>query len=89
VGANLRMLATKKTLFESKAPDNKVRAFGLRAIHGRYDSTREFFSFEHNEEGSAIPTGVNRRVRTSIGNWIWDSSFSNHLLICMMTMEMT
>jgi hypothetical protein len=56
VGANLRMLATKKTLFENTVPDNKARAFGFRAIHDRYDSTGEFFSFGHVEEWSALPT---------------------------------
>jgi hypothetical protein len=50
------MSATKETLFESTVPKNKVRAFGLRAIHARYHSTGEFFSFGHDEEGSAIPT---------------------------------
>jgi hypothetical protein len=49
VGANLRMLATKKTLVEYTVPDNKVRTFGFRAIHARYDSTGEFFSFVHGE----------------------------------------
>jgi hypothetical protein len=47
VGANLRMSATKKTLVEYTVPDNKVRAFGFRAIHALYNSTGEFFSFEH------------------------------------------
>jgi len=56
VGANLRMLATKKTLFEYMVPDNKVLAFRFRAIHARYDSTGEFLSFAHVEEGSASPT---------------------------------
>ncbi|CAM6008636.1 unnamed protein product [Sphagnum balticum] len=56
VGANLRMSATKKTLFEYTVPDNKARAFGFRAIHARYDSTGEFVSFVHDEEWSAIPT---------------------------------
>ncbi len=56
VGANRIMSATKKTLFESTVPNNKVRAFGFRAIHARYDSTGDFFSFGHGEEGSAIPT---------------------------------
>jgi hypothetical protein len=50
------MSATKKTLFESTVPNNKVRAFGLRAIHAPYYSTGEFFSFGHDEEASAIPT---------------------------------
>jgi hypothetical protein len=47
---------TKKTLFEYTVPDNKARAFGFRAIHARYDSTGEFFSFGHVEEWSALPT---------------------------------
>jgi len=55
VEANLSISATKKTLFESTVPNNNVRAFGFRAIHGRYYSTGEFFSFVH-VEGSAIPT---------------------------------
>jgi len=50
------MSATKKTLFESTIPNNKARAFGLRAIHAPYYSTSEFFSFGHDEEVSAIPT---------------------------------
>jgi len=56
VGANLSMSATKKTFFESTVQNNKVRAFGFRAIHARYYSTGEFFSFGQDEEGSAIPT---------------------------------
>jgi len=56
MGANLSMSATKETLFECTVPDNKVRAFGFRAIHAQYDSTGEFFSFVHVEKGSAIPT---------------------------------
>ncbi len=55
VGANLRMSATTQTLFEWTVPDNNVRAFGFRAIHARYDSTGEFFSFVHVEKRSAIP----------------------------------
>jgi len=54
VAANLRMSATQNTLFEFTVPDNKVRAFGLRAIHARYDSTGEFV--KHVEEGSVLPT---------------------------------
>jgi len=56
VGANLRMSATKKTSFQYTVPDNMARAFGFRAIHARYDTTGEFFSFAHVEEGSALPT---------------------------------
>jgi len=56
VGANLRMSATKKTLFEYTVLDNEASAFGFRAIHARYDSTGEFFSFGHVEEGSTLPT---------------------------------
>jgi len=56
VGANLRMLATKKTLFECTVPDNKLRAFGFRAIRAPYDFTGEFVSFVHVEERSALPT---------------------------------
>ncbi len=41
------MSATKKTLVEYTVPDNKVRAFGFRAIHARYNSTCDFFSFGH------------------------------------------
>ncbi len=55
VEANLSMLATKKTLFESIVPNNKVRDFGFRAIHAWYYSTGEFFSFVH-VGWSAIPT---------------------------------
>jgi hypothetical protein len=54
VGANLRISATKKTLVEYTVTDNKVRAFGFRAIHARYDSTGEFV--KHVEEGSVLPT---------------------------------
>jgi len=50
LGANLSMSATKKTLVEYTVPDNKMRAFGFRAIHAQYDSTGEFFSFRHVEE---------------------------------------
>ncbi|CAK9209350.1 unnamed protein product [Sphagnum troendelagicum] len=56
VGANLRMSATRETLLDCTAPDNKVRAFGFRAIHARFDSTGKFVSFGHVEEGSATPT---------------------------------
>jgi len=56
VGANLRKSATKKTLFEFTVPDNKVRTFGFRAIHARYDSRGEFVSFAHVEEGALPPT---------------------------------
>ncbi|CAK9271499.1 unnamed protein product [Sphagnum jensenii] len=52
VGANLRMSTTGRGLFEFTVPDNKVRAFGFRAIHARYDSTGEFSSFVHVEKWS-------------------------------------
>jgi hypothetical protein len=70
------MSATKKTFFESTVQNNKVRAFGFRAIHAWYYSTGEFFSFGQDEEGSAIPLyGVNMRVRTLICDWIWEGCF--------------
>jgi hypothetical protein len=93
VGANLSMLATKKTLFESMVPNNKVRAFGFRVIHALYYSTGDFFSFVH-VEGSAIPNGIptvrgeheskNIDPQLDLGGLLL-----NHLLICTMTMEMT
>jgi hypothetical protein len=90
VGANLSMSATKKTLFESTVPNNKVRAFGFRAIHAQYYSTGEFFSFGQDEEGSAIPTvwgeyeSKNIDLRLDLGGL-----FLKPPAVCTMTMEMT
>ncbi|CAK9258326.1 unnamed protein product [Sphagnum jensenii] len=58
VRGNLSVSATKKTEFKFTVPNNKVRAFGFRAIHAQYDSTGELISFVHNE-GS--PIGLQRR----------------------------
>ncbi|CAM6069731.1 unnamed protein product [Sphagnum tenellum] len=49
VRGNLSVSATKKTEFKFTVPNNKVRAFGFRAIHAQYHPTGEFFSFVHNE----------------------------------------
>ncbi len=57
LGANLSMSATKKTLVDYTVPDNKVRAFGFRAIHAQYDSTGEFFSFRHVEKAIQAQCG--------------------------------
>ncbi|CAM6042274.1 unnamed protein product [Sphagnum compactum] len=63
VGANLRMSATKKTLVEYTVANNKVRTFGFRAIHARYDSTGEFVSFVHDEKWSAVQWSAVPTVR--------------------------
>ncbi len=90
VGANLRMSATKKTLFEVTAPDNKAKAFGVRAIHARYDSTGEFFSFRHVEEGSTLLTVWGEQESKNIDHRLdLGGLFLKHLLICTMMMEMT
>ncbi|CAK9860765.1 unnamed protein product [Sphagnum jensenii] len=52
VGGNLSVSATKKTEFKFTVPNNKVRAFGFRAIHAQYNSAGKFLSFVHNEGGA-------------------------------------
>ncbi|CAK9855501.1 unnamed protein product [Sphagnum jensenii] len=60
LGANLGMSATNETLVEYTVPDNKVRAFGFRAIHAQYDSTGEFVSFRHVEEALLTVRGEHK-----------------------------
>jgi len=61
VGANLSVSATRNTKFTVKVPNNKVRAFGFRALHAQFDSTGELISVVPNE-GSSLTVG--RRAST-------------------------
>jgi hypothetical protein len=62
VGGNLSVSATNRTEFKFTFPNNKVGAFGFRAIHAQYKSTGEFSSFVHNEGGAMVVRGSDDEI---------------------------